>query len=163
VGRLFDAVGAMCGLGVEVSYEGQAAVELETAAWTTSAMDAYKMEVLETSCGLVLDPRSAIRRIAEELERGVDTQAVAARFHAGLADATVAALVSIATARGLDTAVLNGGVFQNRLLLEMVSASLERAGVRMLIPHRLPCNDGGISFGQVAVVAARDRAGLAVS
>jgi hydrogenase maturation protein HypF len=61
----------------------------------------------------------------------------------------------IASARGLDTAVLSGGVFQNRLLLQMVTAQLERDGLRVLTPRLLPANDGGISFGQAAVAAAR--------
>ena len=58
----------------------------------------------------------------------------------------------------MDTAVLSGGVFQNRLLLETVVAGLDRAGLRVLIPERLPPNDGGISYGQAAVAAARSRA-----
>ena len=63
-------------------------------------------------------------------------------------------MTGLADERGLATAVLSGGVFQNRLLLESVSVGLERAGLRVLIPERLPPNDGGISYGQAAVVAA---------
>jgi hydrogenase maturation protein HypF len=51
--------------------------------------------------------------------------------------------------------VLSGGVFQNRLLLERTSALLAAAELRVLVPERLPPNDGGISFGQAAVAAAR--------
>jgi hydrogenase maturation protein HypF len=61
---------------------------------------------------------------------------------------------------GLGVAVLSGGVFQNRLLLERTSALLATAGLRPLVPERLPPNDGGIAYGQAAVAAARDRAGL---
>jgi hydrogenase maturation protein HypF len=68
---------------------------------------------------------------------------------------TVAALTRIAGARGLDSAVLSGGVFQNRRLLESVSQGCAAAGLRVLVPERLPVNDGGISFGQAAVAAAR--------
>ena len=56
---------------------------------------------------------------------------------------------------GLDTVVLSGGVFQNRLLLERTREALEAAGLRTLVPVALPPNDGGISYGQVAVAAAR--------
>jgi hydrogenase maturation protein HypF len=56
--------------------------------------------------------------------------------------------------------VLSGGVFQNRLLLERTAALLAAAGLRPLVPERLPPNDGGIAYGQAAVAAARDRAGL---
>jgi hydrogenase maturation protein HypF len=64
--------------------------------------------------------------------------------------------VTIASEHGLDTVVLSGGVFQNRLLLEAVAASVAERGFRVLVPERLPPNDGGISYGQAAVVAARD-------
>ena len=80
---------------------------------------------------------------------------VAARFHNSLAGATAAACARVAEARGLGTVVLSGGVFQNRLLLERTSAALRDAGLEVLIPLRLPPNDGGISYGQVAVAAAR--------
>jgi len=155
MGRLFDAVGAVCGLAVEVSYEGQAAVELEAAAWCANRAGAYEVEVAPTPNGLRLDPRGAIRAVASDLAQGVDVGAVAARFHAGVAAATVSALTATAGTRGLDTAVLSGGVFQNRLLLETVAADAARSGLRVLIPERLPPNDGGISFGQAAVAAAR--------
>ena len=84
-----------------------------------------------------------------------DPGLVSARFHTGLADATAAAVTRVAGDRGLGTAVLSGGVFQNRALLEGVAARLERAGLRVLTPSLLPPNDGGIAYGQAAVAAAR--------
>ena len=156
MGRLFDAVGALCGLAAEISYEGQAAVELEAAAWRSSRAGCYEIELREDAGRLVLDPRAAVREIASELAGGADVSAVAARFHAGIAEATVAAIVTIAATRGVETSVLSGGVFQNRRLLEAVAAGLQRAGLRVLVPERLPANDGGISFGQAAVAAAQD-------
>ncbi len=155
IGRLFDAVGALCGIRAEVSYEGQAAVELEGAASRAAGgRTPYEVAIGDR---WELDPRPAIRAIARDLERGVDTSTVAVGFHAAIADATVAAVAGIAAERGLEICALSGGVFQNRLLLESVSAGLERAGMRVLIPARLPPNDGGISYGQAAVAAARDR------
>ncbi|MEA2469786.1 MAG: hydrogenase maturation protein HypF, partial [Thermoleophilaceae bacterium] len=76
---------------------------------------------------------------------------VAMRFHRGLALATAAAIEAV----GVPLAVLSGGVFQNRVLLELTSAELERRGLRVLVPELLPPNDGGISYGQAAVAAAR--------
>ena len=80
---------------------------------------------------------------------------MSARFHLGVAAATVDAVTAIASARGLETAVLSGGVFQNRLLLERAAAGLTDAGLCVLVPQRLPPNDGGISFGQAAIAAAQ--------
>jgi hydrogenase maturation protein HypF len=167
MGRLFDAVGALCGLSVRVSYEGQAAVELEAAAAAASAglgaPDAYRLALLEDgtapSRGLLLDPRGVVRAVADDLAAGTPVATVAARFHAGVADATTRALVRTAEEHGVDAVVLSGGVFQNRLLLETAADALEREGLRVLVPERLPPNDGGISFGQAAVAAARERDG----
>jgi hydrogenase maturation protein HypF len=80
---------------------------------------------------------------------------VSARFHRGLADATARACASLAAAHGVGLVVLSGGVFQNARLLAATAARLEAAGLRVLVPERLPPNDGGVSYGQAAVAAAR--------
>ena len=82
---------------------------------------------------------------------------IARRFHAGVAAATVDACAGAASHHGTEVVVLSGGVFQNRLLLESVTAGLAAAGLRVLVPERVPMNDGGISYGQAAVAAARTR------
>jgi len=102
-----------------------------------------------------LDPRDAIGAIVRDVRVGVPTGVVAARFHAGVAAATVQACAAVASASGLGTVVLTGGVFQNRTLLEAVTAGLGREGLRVLLPERLPANDGGISYGQAAIAAWR--------
>jgi hydrogenase maturation protein HypF len=150
VGRLFDAVAALCGLRLEVSYEGQAAMELE-AACDASERGAYPLRAVAG----VLDARETILAVDRDVARGVGAGAIAARFHHALADATAAECAQLAADRGLEIAVLSGGAFQNRRLLERTAAALERAGLRVLLPERLPPNDGGVSFGQAAVAAAR--------
>lgn len=152
MGRLFDAVAALCGLRPTVSYEGQAAVELEALAIRASASvgDPYPLPL--TDC--VLDGRVLVEAVLRDLKEGIEVETVAGRFHRGVAAGTAAALVSVASARGLDTAVLSGGVFQNRLLLTETAALLREEGLRVLVPERLPPNDGGIAYGQAAVAAA---------
>ncbi len=158
MGRLFDAVGALCGLRADVTYEGQAAVELEAAAARAPGQGAYPLAVTDgtgPAVGrLVLDPREAIRTLIADLEAGAAVSVVASRFHGAVTQATVAAVLRVAAERGLETVVLSGGVFQNRLLLEAVADGLERRSLRVIVPERLPPNDGGISFGQAAVAAA---------
>ncbi len=148
MGRLFDAVAALCGLRPEVTYEGQAAIELEAAA-VRAGPDSHRYELD------LADPRPAVRALAAQLRARTDVALVAARFHRSIAAATVQALVAIAGERGVDTAVLSGGVFQNRLLTAMTAAGARAAGLRVLVCERLPPNDGGIAFGQAAVAAAR--------
>ena len=79
---------------------------------------------------------------------------ISARFHNGLARATATACAEVAGRSQTETVVLSGGVFQNRLLLERTATQLCDAGLRVLVPERLPPNDGGFSFGQAAVAAA---------
>ncbi len=153
MGRLFDAVAALCGIRPTVNYEGQAAIELERAC-EDSAGDAYPFPV----AGGVLDPRETILAVLADLDRGTSPGVIAARFHHAVSNATVTAVADTARQRRMDLVVISGGVFQNRRLLTLVAAGLEAEGLRVLIPEQLPVNDGGISYGQAAIAAARLRA-----
>jgi hydrogenase maturation protein HypF len=141
-GRLFDAVASLCGLRDEVTYEGQAAIELE-ALCDFGEPGAYPMPAL--------DARETIAAVVADRAAGVEVERIAMRFHRGLALATADAI----SETGIGLAVLSGGVFQNRVLLELCVDELERRGLRVLVPELLPPNDGGIAFGQAAVAAAR--------
>jgi hydrogenase maturation protein HypF len=171
MGRLFDAMAALCGVRTEVNYEGQAAAELEAVAdrGETGAYPLPPVDAEQTApaggvppsgasfAPLLLDARHTVLAARHDLDAG--PALVSARFHNAVAAATAAACARIAGARGLDTVVLSGGVFQNRLLLERTAAALDDASLRVLVPERLPPNDGGISYGQAAVAAALDRDG----
>ena len=152
-GRLFDAISALCGVRAEVHYEGQAAIELE-AACDPNERGAYPLAV-EAGPPIVLDPRETVRAAAADAADGTPAGVIAARFHRALAAATAEALVLAAARHGLDVAVLSGGTFANRVLLDDVTRRARIAGLRVLVPERLPPNDGGISYGQAAVAAAR--------
>ena len=151
-GRLFDAVAALCGLRAVATYEGQAAAELE-AACVPGEHGRHPLPVVEADGLLLLDARATVTAVVADLRAGTPPGIVATRFHNALAEATARACALLAERRGLDTVVLSGGVFQNRLLLERTRAPLDAAGLRVLVPERLPPNDGGISFGQAAIAA----------
>ena len=156
-GRLFDAVAAILGVRDAVNYEGQAAVELEQLA-DPAERSAYPTRADPGGAGpLRLAGTDLIRAVVEDLEAGVAAPLIAARFHNGLAGATVAACDALRDATGLGTVALSGGVFQNMLLLERTVAGLEGRGFRVLVHSRVPPNDAGISLGQAAVAGARDR------
>jgi hydrogenase maturation protein HypF len=144
MGRLFDAVAALCGLRAVATYEGQAAIELEAIA-DPDERGAYEL-------GSDLDARPLVAQIVADPS---PPPIVSARFHRAVAAGTAAACAAAASAAGLDVVVLSGGVFQNRLLLAHTIDRLEERGLRVLVPERLPPNDGGIAFGQAAVAAAR--------
>ena len=104
---------------------------------------------------LVLDWRPLVEAVLADRKRGTPGSVIAARFHNALAEGIER------VARELEQAVvaLSGGCFQNRLLVERVQSRLEAAGLRVLLHRQVPPGDGGISLGQVAVAAARCRAG----
>jgi hydrogenase maturation protein HypF len=157
MGRLCDAVAALCGIRAEVTYEGQAAIELE-AACDPSERGAYELAVSEAGGTVIIDPRPAVAAVAADVAAGVDVGRIATRFHTGVARATADVCVTLAAAHRTPRVVLSGGVFQNRRLLESVSAELAGAGLQVLVPERLPVNDGAIAYGQAAVAAATLRA-----
>jgi len=159
MGRLFDAVAALCGLRIEVSYEGQAAVELEAVA-DLGEVSAYDIAMVapggeSQAPDLVLDARETVLAIVGDLRAGAPAATVAARFHNGVARVTAKACARAAEAEGTGVVALSGGVFQNRLLAERTVAALSGRGLTVLMPEGLPPNDGGISYGQAAAAAAR--------
>jgi hydrogenase maturation protein HypF len=155
VGRLFDAVAAICGVRAYSSYEGQAAAELE--ALCGDAGDPYPFDLLPADGGSPsrIDPRPAIRAIASELAGDRPVGEIAAGFHRGLARVAARAAAGAATEAGVDRIVLAGGVFHNRRLREGTCLELRRLGLQVLQPERWPAGDGAISLGQAAIAAAR--------
>jgi len=153
-GRLFDAVAALVGLRRTVSYEGQAALELEMVAEPGQAT-AYPY-LLENGAGpLIFNPRPLLQAIVADVAAGVPTAAIAGRFHVTLATMIEEVCSELRQRTGLSLVVLSGGVFQNRLLTELSLARLERAGFKVLTHALVPPNDGGIALGQAVVAASR--------
>lgn len=155
-GRLFDAAAAILGIRPEgVSYEGQAAIELEALAEPEMAGEdgAYPHELLVGE-----PPRIGWAplwaALLDDVGRGTAPGRIAARLHRGVVAAVAQTACELARARHLPTVVLSGGVFQNRILLEGVAQALRDRGLDVLTPRQVPANDGGIALGQAAVAAA---------
>ncbi len=156
-GRLFDAVAGALGVSREaVTYEGQAAIELEAlAAQATGKPGAYPFGIAAGTSAQLLDPATLWEALLEDLAAQVPTEVIAARFHRGLAEAAVRLAVELASEHGLDRVALSGGVFQNRTLFEAIAGGLRRDGLAVLSHRLVPANDGGLSLGQAVVAAAR--------
>lgn len=153
-GRLFDAAAGLLGLGDEVSYEGQAAVALEAAAGDIHT-DALPWRLVRAEGLWVYDPVATLTALLEELAAGVPVPRIAAAFHTTIAEATAALVERTVAAGAPRTVCLSGGCFQNRRLLTAVRTLLRAQGLRVLVGSAVPVNDGGISYGQAAVAAAR--------
>jgi hydrogenase maturation protein HypF len=156
-GRLFDAVASLLGLCDQVSYEGQAAVALETAAGRAPLAGELPWRLVRLGGGHVYDPLPTVAAVADRVAAGVPVGTLAAGFHATLVAVTTALCEQARRATGLETVCLSGGVFQNRLLTEGLQAALAADGFEVLTNQRVPAGDGGISYGQAAVAAARLR------
>jgi len=166
-GRLFDAVAAALGIcRTDCSYEGQAAIEMETIVTPDSLnyvkeVGAYPFNIgkLDQETELILDPYPLWLALLDDLQQTTPKSLIAAKFHQGLADAIANMVQQLRPDIISNQVILTGGVFQNRILLTQVRENLERMGMRVLTHSLVPPNDGGLSLGQ-AVIAARCRGGF---
>ena len=165
MGRLFDAAAAILGICDKATYEGEPAIELEAAAWhafsSESACPTGNMasfSVTESSRPddrHVLNSRPLFEALLEGIRTGVPAGKLALDFHVTIASASARIAREICAREGLDTVALSGGVFMNRLLLQLLTHELKDAGLAVLVPHAVPVNDGCIAYGQAAVASAR--------
>lgn len=181
MGRLLDAVSALLGICGVATYEGEPAILLETAAWRARDRNAPAIDLpsFALSCQspaepdsqtrshmarvdeetpqrrLTLDPAPALQGVLDRLHAGAPTDALALAFHQSVARSACAAAEDICRDSGVRTVALSGGVFMNRLLLQLIRNGLESAGLEVLIPRSVPVNDGCIAYGQAAVTRQR--------
>lgn len=148
-GRLFDAVSALLGIRRVSTFEGEAAMYLEAAAENFGVSTALPPPLLFEAAGFFRLPTRAIfQRLAAARRKGEAPARLAAEFHAMLAASVVAGCRAAREATGLSAAALSGGVFQNRLLLRLVTEGLAADGFTVLRHHLIPPNDGGLALGQ---------------
>ena len=181
MGRLLDAVSALLGICGVATYEGEPAILLEAAAWRARDRNAPAIDLpsFALSCQspaepdsqtrshmarvdeetpqrrLTLDPAPALQGVLDRLHAGAPTDALALAFHQSVARSACAAAEDICRDAGVRTVALSGGVFMNRLLLQLIRNGLESAGLEVLIPRSVPVNDGCIAYGQAAVARQR--------
>lgn len=103
----------------------------------------------------VLDPSPLFEALLEGIEAGAPTGRLALDFHIAVARSSARIASEICTREGIGTVALSGGVFMNRLLLQLLTRELKSAGLTVLVPHTVPVNDGCIAYGQAAVARAR--------
>ena len=152
-GRLFDAVAALLGVRHKITYEGQAAIELEMAMQGAQGDAGYPLEIVPVGSGWQIETRALFEHLVTDLRQGVPTSEMSLRFHNGLvrALARVAGLVRERT--GLERVCLSGGSFQNAYLLAHLQAQLECSGFAVYTHERVPAGDGGLCLGQALVAA----------
>ena len=165
MGRLFDAAAAILGICGQATYEGEPAIELEAAAWR--ALDGKIARFPDDNVGYstsgpswldgpdVLDQKALFETLLEGIEAGAPADRLALDFHVAVARSSARIATEICAREGIGTVALSGGVFMNRLLLQLLTRELKYAGLAVLVPHTVPVNDGCIAYGQAAVASAR--------
>jgi hydrogenase maturation protein HypF len=151
-GRLFDAVAALIGVRRSVSYEAQAAMELETLAVDVPFSGRlYPFDFCGSETLGIIKLDRLIGAILEDIYGGVTQAEIACRFHRSMASMIGHVCFRLSERADINTIALSGGVFQNRLLLHLTRQQLELYGLKVLYNRQVPANDGGIALGQAFV------------
>ncbi len=146
VGRWFDGVAALLGGPARVSYEGEAAIWLENQADPT-AEGIYELPLSVQDGEFRIDPGALAAEIAREVHKH-SPAALSMKFHRTVAALILEVAARVRRADGIDQVILSGGVFQNRLLLDLTVTLLQKNNFRVFVPQWVPINDGGIALGQ---------------
>jgi hydrogenase maturation protein HypF len=140
---LFDAVASLIGIRHTVTYEAQAAMEMEALAVVYES--AYRFNTVDN----LIDPAPVLQGIIDDMRTGTHQEIIAGRFHR----AVVNLIIDMAHQYSLETVALSGGVFQNVQLSQITKTALEQRGYRVLVHQRVPANDGGLALGQLCIAA----------
>jgi hydrogenase maturation protein HypF len=150
VGRLFDAISALCQVRLNVNYEAQAAMEFQMLA-DEKEDGSYWFEINDSSKPLVVNFKPCIEQIVEDLANGVSIHKISGKFHNTIANIICEVSRRAKAETGLNKVVLSGGVFQNSLLVEKTVLKLTKLGFEVYTHSKVPPNDGGLSLGQAVV------------
>jgi hydrogenase maturation protein HypF len=159
LGRLFDAAAAVVLGRRTVDYEAQAAIELEGISLFAEERSGYGIELEGGNWArrepMLLTTRGMWRELLEDLKAGLGKARIGARFHAGVAGGVVKAAVAARKATGIGQVAMSGGCLHNRRLAKLLREKLDAEGFSVYVPRKVSPGDGGLSYGQVAVGAAR--------
>ena len=151
IGRIFDGVSAILGICEVISTEAEAAQKLEEIALKTQNFYKIDIEFKENENEIVISTEELIRKIIELKDKGVSSPEIALSFHWALIEASLKVVERLKEKYGIRKVVLNGGSFQNRILLKALWEKLEKAGFKVFLPQKVPLNDGGIALGQIVI------------
>ena len=153
MGRLFDCVAALIGLRKYITYDAQAAIELENIA-DNSTTEHYKYDIYEENSTYQIDYKSIIDGVLKDLKEGVLAGVISAKFHNTIVAFTDELVCRIGKCYGINKVVLSGGVFENQYLLKSIYKKLNEKQFKVFYNEKVPTNDGGVSLGQLVIADA---------
>ena len=154
LGRVFDGVASIIDLKRSVSFEGQAAMELEAAAKPGSG-DVLPYRIFQEGETSILDLIPLVKAIVEGRLAGMEVLGLASAFHTTLIASFTDMAGRLRERTGISRVALSGGCFQNRILLAGCADELERGGFEVFTHQRIPANDGGVALGQAVIAGTR--------
>lgn len=156
-GRLFDAVAALMGICDRNTFEGEAAIALES--MVMAGIEEYYPVDISFKDPIEIDFSNAVLKIINDMESHTDRRLIATRFHNTVASAVIVVVLKLSLVNNIRKVVLSGGVFQNCYLMGKVADNLRAEGLSVYINEIVPCNDAGISLGQAYIARERLRTG----
>jgi hydrogenase maturation protein HypF len=153
LGRLFDAVAALIGLGTQNRFEAELPMALESII-QDGIDDSYPIKLAEIEGVFCLEYAPVIGGVLSDIQSGVNKGIIAAKFHNSVCEGLLGLAIQARQRTGLSDAALSGGVFCNRYLANRMIRRLQQAQFRVLWKKSVPVNDGGIALGQAAIAAA---------
>ncbi|WP_423410757.1 carbamoyltransferase HypF [Heyndrickxia sp. MSNUG] len=157
-GRLFDAVSAICGVCTYSTYDGEAAIKFSELAKEDTGFDSvYPYEIKDINGLLRYDFSLMLKQISSDSLNGKEVGEICIRFHETIIQAISSGMEKLKLKQGSGTrkVVLSGGSFHNKYLLTRLKAELAGKGFEVYSHRNIPCNDGGLSLGQLIVAAAK--------
>ncbi len=148
LGRLFDAIAAILGVTRQITFEAQAAMQLEYLATDRTVMS-YPAEIRLQNNSLVIDPAEIISGVVTDVKHRLRAETIAVKFHNSVIAFSINTCKKLRQEYNISKVALSGGAFQNRLLLEGLVRALKKNGFAPIFHQKVPYNDGGIALGQV--------------
>lgn len=150
MGRLFDGVYATLGFTSAITFEGEAAISLENIC-TEKNNESYEFEIQENEGKFILGFNNIIKGIICDIDNKVNNSIIARKFHNTIIKSTIEMALYIREKTNINTVVISGGVFQNEILFKGVVKGLEQYKFNIATHKIIPCNDSGVSLGQLII------------
>lgn len=163
MGRFFDCIAAILLRRTHISYDAQAAIELESIA-DSKITGYYDFSILKNpGKDFILGYKDILKGVLGDLKKDLPISLISAKFHNTICKATSACIIQIKEKYNINDVVLSGGVFENSYLMKNVYLELKEAGFKVFFNKRVPLNDGGLSFGQASAAVSILEEGAYVS
>lgn len=155
IGRFFDGAAWLLGFNRKVTFEGEAAIYLENMADKNETYS-YEISIDYKDKEYVIETKGVIKAMINDILTNTPREIIAKRFHNTIINFTVKICSMIREKYALEKVALSGGAFQNKILLEGVYSGLVANGFKVYTNNEVPCNDGGVSLGQIAISNERE-------